>query len=331
MQSKTQKTPDVESGHMSLRQFVLFLRYNLRIFLSPLNIMLLVVSALLAYYAFYSSLMLRGSTNEQFLSYQFSQLYNAYGDFGVHPLCVLLYPNQFSFIFNAVGVPIIAYLSACNLVAEDSGGLPRNLLLSRPISRSTFLVTGFTIRSSLSILFGYLVPSILGYAQVVTEMSGAAGTFLSQGSATLTLDQWEAMAWDGLFWEYIGLFVLFLFATASLALLVTVLKSRGVVTLPLIAGLTYLLTFLVGRDLDAYVSAGFVYGMGGGAYTFPFYGIPFPSLYLLAPIWSTPPLRTAMVVNRVMGFPEGLLCLVAYTAIVVLLSTIVWRTRSRGG
>jgi hypothetical protein len=251
---------------MSYPRLLSLVKFNLRAMVRLGNLVLILLSALTTYYAVHIS---------------------SYAGGGLL--------NSFVNLFTVTGLPIMAYLVACNLVNEDSGSLPSPLLFSRPVARRAFLATGFTVRLAFFTTFGYAVPFLIGYAEKISEPGG--------------------LAWGELFLQYFASLAAYVFATAALTALVAVVVRRGLIAIPFMVALTFFFHFYAGPAVTWYAG-----GRAAAPSPFAFLMVPF---LLLASLPSLPGYGY-MVNPPVMSLPQATLALFVYGSFLLLLTVAIY-------
>jgi len=315
------------SSHPRLPGFLALLRFNLRSLLKPWSLFLLAVSALSSYYAVYVS----------FHPYSAGGVPSSWADairglaslkraLGLHPLLIMDSYHILPWViggftaFMFAGGTALVYVGACNLVAEDSGCLPRSLLHSRPVSRTGFLLAGFVVRFAAFAAHGFVVPFLIAYAQNVADIGATAQSVITN---YMTMDQWYATAWNGLFWQYLAIFVAYLFALASLALLLSAATGRGLIGILAGVLLSYVTGYAAWQITGDYVTSGTTLG---GVPSLPAFMVLIPAFYLVAAIYSTPGFAWRLQAP-LFGFPTGMGFLTLYGAALVALSVLAYRRR----
>ena len=336
---REQETPRAEAGGLKattdtrhpsrLQETLAVVRFNLRSLIKPWSLLLLAVAALSSYYAVYISFNppIVGLRNPPSWSDVMSALAGSGNVLGIHPILLMLDYQTLPWViggftaFMFIGGTALVYVVSCGLVAEDSGCLPRNLLNSRPMSKTGFLVGGFLIRFAFFASLGFIVPFIVSYAQNVAVIGASAQSVITGYE---TMSQWYATAWNGLFWQYLAAFIAYLFLLAALFLLLTVATRRGLVGILVGLVLSYMTGYIAWQITEDYVTSGTTLG---GTPSLPAFMFLIPAFYLIAAIDSTPGLLWR-VQAPIFGFSTGTGLLLLYGVILLAISAVAYTRRS---
>lgn len=198
-------------------------------FLSPTMLSLLALGAVSTFMSIsYISNVIAGYNSP----YMLSLYYGTYGTEGLSPAFIIM---QWLHMYAVALTPLLLLVSVplgygiSNVVAEDMGAMPENLLLSRPLVRWRYLLLNFSIRSAIIIAVAFVAPFLLAYPSAVGALESSGGSYIV---TRMPLDEWTQLAWGTPLMEVLLLYSFTFLVISAIALAVSTVWRRGAVTMP---------------------------------------------------------------------------------------------------